>query len=203
MTLPTIGDHDEGEVALAIGRKWGVGARAEIGDARRNAGLVLLLVPRDQSRARDGARADRGGAGPRGDRHRRGQRPDPARRHGSAAGAGGVRARAPGRGPRADRPDRARLRRHRLDARARAAAGRSSRAPELAVPLAAAAPALRPVRHAGESGRTPAPRILGRRTRGSEAAGSGAGAGSVGGGGGFGGFGGGGGFSGGGSGGRF
>ena len=46
VTLPTIGDHDEGEVALAIGRKWGVGARAEIGNATRNAGLVLLLVPR-------------------------------------------------------------------------------------------------------------------------------------------------------------
>ena len=46
VTLPTIGDHDEAEVALAIGRKWGVGARAEIGDQRRNAGLVLLLVPR-------------------------------------------------------------------------------------------------------------------------------------------------------------
>jgi uncharacterized protein len=46
VTLPTIGDHDEAEVALAIGRKWGVGARAEVGDPRRNAGLVVLLVPR-------------------------------------------------------------------------------------------------------------------------------------------------------------
>ena len=46
VTLPTIGDHDEAEVALAIGRRWGVGARAEIGDQRRNAGLVVLLVPR-------------------------------------------------------------------------------------------------------------------------------------------------------------
>ena len=46
VTLSTIGDHDEGEVALAIGRKWGVGARTEIGNATRNAGLVLLLVPR-------------------------------------------------------------------------------------------------------------------------------------------------------------
>ena len=33
-------------MALAIGRKWGVGAKADIGDPRRNAGLVLLLVPR-------------------------------------------------------------------------------------------------------------------------------------------------------------
>jgi uncharacterized protein len=46
VTLPTIGDQDEAEVALAIGRAWGVGARAEVGDQRRNAGLVLLVVPR-------------------------------------------------------------------------------------------------------------------------------------------------------------
>ena len=38
--------EDEAEVALAIGRKWGVGANAEIGDQRRNAGMVVLLVPR-------------------------------------------------------------------------------------------------------------------------------------------------------------
>ena len=46
VTLPTIGERDEAEVALAIGRKWGVGGRAQIGDQRRNAGLVLLVVPR-------------------------------------------------------------------------------------------------------------------------------------------------------------
>ncbi|HUR95640.1 MAG TPA: TPM domain-containing protein [Gemmatimonadales bacterium] len=46
VTLPTIGDYDEADVALAIGRKWGVGARTEIGDERRNAGMVVLLVPR-------------------------------------------------------------------------------------------------------------------------------------------------------------
>jgi uncharacterized protein len=46
VTLPTIDDQDEAEVALAIGRAWGVGGRAEVGDQRRNAGLVLLLVPR-------------------------------------------------------------------------------------------------------------------------------------------------------------
>jgi len=46
VTLPTIDDRDEAEVALAIGRAWGVGARAAVGDQRRNAGLVLLLVPR-------------------------------------------------------------------------------------------------------------------------------------------------------------
>ena len=46
VTLPTIGDREASEVALAIGRKWKVGAKAEIGDPRRNAGLVLLLVPK-------------------------------------------------------------------------------------------------------------------------------------------------------------
>jgi uncharacterized protein len=46
VTLPSIGDREASEVALAIGRKWKVGSKAEIGDARRNAGIVLLLVPR-------------------------------------------------------------------------------------------------------------------------------------------------------------
>ena len=46
VTLPSIGNYNPAEVALAIGRKWKVGAKAEIGDPRRNAGLVLLLVPR-------------------------------------------------------------------------------------------------------------------------------------------------------------
>jgi uncharacterized protein len=46
VSLPTIEDHAPGDVALAIGRAWGVGAKAEIGDSARNAGIVLLLVPR-------------------------------------------------------------------------------------------------------------------------------------------------------------
>jgi uncharacterized protein len=46
VTLPTIGDRDAAEVALAIGRRWKVGSKADIGDPRRNAGIVLLLVPR-------------------------------------------------------------------------------------------------------------------------------------------------------------
>ncbi|HET8837277.1 MAG TPA: TPM domain-containing protein [Gemmatimonadales bacterium] len=54
VTLPTIDDRDEAEVALAIGRAWGVGARAQIGDQRRNAGLVLLLVPRQNHEAGTG-----------------------------------------------------------------------------------------------------------------------------------------------------
>lgn len=46
VTLPTIEDRAPGEVALAILRGWGVGAAAGIGDSTRNAGAVLLLVPR-------------------------------------------------------------------------------------------------------------------------------------------------------------
>lgn len=46
VVLPTIGDRAAVEVAVAIGRAWGVGDDAAIGDQRRNAGLVILLVPR-------------------------------------------------------------------------------------------------------------------------------------------------------------
>lgn len=46
VTLPAIGEYAAVDVAVAIGRAWGVGRAAEIGDPRRNAGLVLLLVPR-------------------------------------------------------------------------------------------------------------------------------------------------------------
>jgi uncharacterized protein len=50
VTLPTIGDREEADVAREIGRAWGVGAAAEIGDQRRNAGIVLLVVPRQGGR---------------------------------------------------------------------------------------------------------------------------------------------------------
>lgn len=50
VTLLSIGDNDPAEVALAIGRKWGVGSKAEVGDQRRNAGSVVLLVPRQNGR---------------------------------------------------------------------------------------------------------------------------------------------------------
>ncbi|MFI5210370.1 MAG: TPM domain-containing protein, partial [Gemmatimonadales bacterium] len=49
VTLPGIDPYPAADVALAIGRAWGVGAKAEIGDQRRNAGIVLLLVPRTQT----------------------------------------------------------------------------------------------------------------------------------------------------------
>lgn len=46
VTLPTIGDYAPSDVALEIGRAWGVGAKTEVGDARKNAGVVVLLVPK-------------------------------------------------------------------------------------------------------------------------------------------------------------
>jgi len=49
VTLPAIDPYPAADVALAIGRAWGVGAKAEIGDQRRNAGIVLLLVPRSET----------------------------------------------------------------------------------------------------------------------------------------------------------
>jgi uncharacterized protein len=54
VTMPSIGEYDEAQVALAIGRKWKVGASAEIGDPTRNAGIVLLLVPRIDHRPGSG-----------------------------------------------------------------------------------------------------------------------------------------------------
>ena len=49
VTLPDLGGRPVEEVALRIGREWGVGAKAPIGDRARNAGVVVLLVPRETS----------------------------------------------------------------------------------------------------------------------------------------------------------
>ncbi len=49
VTLADIGDRNVGDVALQIGRQWKVGAAAAVGDSRRNAGLVILVVPKETS----------------------------------------------------------------------------------------------------------------------------------------------------------
>jgi uncharacterized protein len=49
VTLADIAGRDEGDVALRIGREWKVGAVAKIGDAARNAGVVILVVPKETS----------------------------------------------------------------------------------------------------------------------------------------------------------
>ncbi|HSA57389.1 MAG TPA: TPM domain-containing protein, partial [Gemmatimonadaceae bacterium] len=47
VTMPDLGGRDVAEVALRIGREWGVGSDAGIGDRTRNAGIVVLVVPRE------------------------------------------------------------------------------------------------------------------------------------------------------------
>ncbi len=49
VTLPDLAGRDAGDVALELGRNWGVGAKAKIGDRARNAGVVVLLVPKATS----------------------------------------------------------------------------------------------------------------------------------------------------------
>src|SRR5439155_23726575 len=45
VTLPDIGDRAPADVAVQIGRQWGVGAKGEAGDPAKNLGGVVLLVP--------------------------------------------------------------------------------------------------------------------------------------------------------------
>jgi len=45
VTLPDIGDRAAADVALQIGRQWGVGAKGNAGDPAKNLGVVVLLVP--------------------------------------------------------------------------------------------------------------------------------------------------------------
>lgn len=49
VTLPDLAGRPVTEVALRLGREWKVGADAQIGDAARNAGVVILLVPKETS----------------------------------------------------------------------------------------------------------------------------------------------------------
>ena len=49
VTLPDIGQHAVQEVALQIGRQWKVGKIGNPGDPTRNAGAVILLVPKETS----------------------------------------------------------------------------------------------------------------------------------------------------------
>ena len=49
VTLASVGDRAATDVALQIGRQWKVGNLAAIGDRSRNAGVVILLVPKESS----------------------------------------------------------------------------------------------------------------------------------------------------------
>lgn len=50
VVLPGIAEHAAADVGLAIGRRWQVGGAFPVGDPRRNAGAVLLVVPRTPER---------------------------------------------------------------------------------------------------------------------------------------------------------
>lgn len=49
VTLPSIDDTEVADLAYKIGRQWGVGAAGEAGDAAKNAGVVVLLIPKGRS----------------------------------------------------------------------------------------------------------------------------------------------------------
>ena len=49
VTLSDLGGRDPSDIALRIGREWKVGNMATIGDRSRNAGVVILLVPKETS----------------------------------------------------------------------------------------------------------------------------------------------------------
>src|SRR5213083_2376743 len=50
VTLPDIDDRPAADVALEIGRRWGVGAKGEAGEPAKNLGVVVLLVPQKTHR---------------------------------------------------------------------------------------------------------------------------------------------------------
>jgi uncharacterized protein len=54
VTLSDLGGRDVSEIALRIGREWKVGAATKIGDATRNAGVVILVVPKETSKDGNG-----------------------------------------------------------------------------------------------------------------------------------------------------
>ena len=49
VTLTDLGGRDPSVIALRIGREWKVGSLANIGDRSRNAGTVILIVPKETS----------------------------------------------------------------------------------------------------------------------------------------------------------
>ena len=54
VTLPDLNNYQPYEVALRIGREWGVGPMGEAGDATKNLGAVILVVPKETSANRRG-----------------------------------------------------------------------------------------------------------------------------------------------------
>jgi uncharacterized protein len=48
VTLPSLQGRTRDEVALQIGREWGVGQAGEAGDPHRNTGAVILVAPNER-----------------------------------------------------------------------------------------------------------------------------------------------------------
>ena len=55
VTLSDLGGRDKSDIALRIGREWKVGKMSEIGERSRNAGVVILVVPKESSSDGQGA----------------------------------------------------------------------------------------------------------------------------------------------------
>src|SRR5690606_18941394 len=53
VTLPSIEGRSRDEVALTIGREWGIGQRGEPGGPARNTGVRVLVVPRTSAAGGD------------------------------------------------------------------------------------------------------------------------------------------------------
>jgi len=49
VTLPDLKGRDVTDVARTIGRDWKVGATGQVGDRAKNAGIVILVVPKGTS----------------------------------------------------------------------------------------------------------------------------------------------------------
>lgn len=49
VTMRDLAGREAADVALQIGREWKIGANAKVGDKARNAGVVLLVVPKETS----------------------------------------------------------------------------------------------------------------------------------------------------------
>ncbi len=55
VTLADIGDRQASEIALEIGRRWKVGQNDAIGTRSRNAGVIILLVPKETNKSGRGS----------------------------------------------------------------------------------------------------------------------------------------------------
>ena len=49
VTLPDLGGRPKEDVARELGRQWKIGANAPVGEKARNAGIVILVVPKETS----------------------------------------------------------------------------------------------------------------------------------------------------------